>query len=341
MKDVVRLAFIGLGPMGTDLLRAAVAHPAADVTALCDGSPEALASAKSIANEKPATFSDYRTMLHDAKLDAVVVAVPQHLHAQVTIDCLQHGLTTFCEKPMGLSVNQCMSMIAAAKSVGKGLMIGQVLRYIGPYRFILERIASGDLGVPLVMRTTRTMGNWGSWARPWRLQRETSGGLLLEVNVHELDLMLQILGPASSVTAIDRRFPNSEVDFSDFITAQIEFQNGSIGTITSSCGDQLGRHSGEVFLTNGTIYYESLLDQVLIGQSGKEREVFPYAEIHPEWENGVAREMREFIEACLGQREISIPGEDGLRAVELAQAAYQSAAEKRTVHLPLHLPLPA
>jgi len=334
MSEPVRLAFIGLGPMGLDLLAEAIKQPKVNVVALCDIDPAALTRANALV-PTAMSYDNHITMLKTEKLDGAVVAVPQYLHAPISIDCLHANLTTFCEKPMGLSVAECQHMIQTAQKQGKGLMIGQVLRYIGPYRYIYELIRSGELGAPVAMRTIRSQGDWGDWLRPWRLKRETSGGLLLEVNVHEIDLMLGILGDAHSVTAAGKFFPESQEDFENFITAQIRFKSGALGTITSVCGDYIGRHTAEIYLSSGTIYYDSLLEQVIIGRKGQEREVLAYKDIHPEWEGGVAREMREFAEACLGECPVTIPPEQGMRAVEVAQAAYRSAAEGTTVILPL------
>lgn len=214
-------------------------------------------------------------------------------------------------------------------------MIGQVLRYINVYRYILEEIATGTYGKPFAMRTIRTMGRWGSWSKPWRLRHATCGGLLLEVNVHEIDLMLRILGEATSVTAFGSRFVNDEVDYEDFVTAQITFAEGKLGSITSGSSDFLGKNAGEVFLKKGTIYFDSVTQQLHIRRDGEDRRTLPYGGIHPDWETGTYREMREFIEACLGEHPVTIPGEEAIRAVEIGEAAYLSIRERRTISLPL------
>jgi UDP-N-acetylglucosamine 3-dehydrogenase len=329
-----RLAFIGLGPMGKDLLTQAHQNPKAEVAALCDIDPEALAKASEIAGPGPVAYADYAELLAQEALDGVVVAVPQYLHARVSIDALNAGFHTFCEKPMGMNVAECESMIATAKRNAKGLMIGQVLRYIGVYRYMLELARSGELGKPFGVRVIRTMGKWGSpWTRPWRYKRETSGGLLLEVNVHEIDLMRCILGEAASVTAIGNRFINDEIDYEDLITATISFAQGGIGSLTVASCDFLGRYSGEVYLEQGSIYFDSVTQEVRIQRGGEETQVLPYAEVHPEWENGVYREMREFVEACLGEHPVTIPGEEGLRNVAIAEACYDSMKAGRSVSL--------
>jgi predicted dehydrogenase len=275
-------------------------------------------------------------MLARERIDGVVVAVPQYLHAQVSIDALDAGCHTFCEKPMALTVAHCDTMLAASRRSGKALMIGQVLQYIGPYRYVLERVRSGEFGRAVAMRTIRTQGpHWGSWGRPWRCRYEQCGGLLPEVSVHEIDLMLRIMGTPVRVSAAGSRYVNREVDYEDFVTAHVTFANGGTGTLTSGCCDYLGKHSAEIYLEKGTIYYDSITQQVLVAGEDTPRETLDYNAIHPEWESGTYREMREFIETCQGLHPATIPGEEGLRALEVAQACYISLRERRTIDLPL------
>jgi len=340
VKEVARLGFIGLGQMGRDLLSAAVKNSRAEVVGLCDRSETALEQADAIIRAAgkgdAAHFADHREMLRELVLDGVVVGAPQYLHATLCIDALEAGCTTFCEKPMALTVTDGRAMITAAKQAGKGLMVGQVLRYIGPYRYVLESACSGELGRPLAMRTSRTMSGFRSSTEPWRLRRETSGGILFEVNIHEVDLMLNILGPAAEVRALGKNFCSKDVDYEDFITIQVAFQNGCMGNLTSVYCDFVGQNSGEVYLDRGTIYYNSRMKQVLVGREGGEVLVQEYDGLPADWEPGVVREVREFIEACLGERAVTIPGEDGLRALEICEAAYLSAGEGgRIVPLPL------
>ena len=316
-------------------MKTLVSESRAEVAALCDCDPEALAEARALLPGPVAEFSAYADMLAAGGLDGVVVATPQEHHVPMSIQGLEAGCHVFCEKPMGFTVRQCQSAIDAAARAGKELMIGQVLRYINPYQFVMETAQSGDLGKPLAMRTSRTSGPWGTWRKDWRLKRATCGGMLYEVNVHEIDLMLNILGEAQEMTASGLHAPGSEVDYEDFITAQIRFQDGVIGSITSACCDFVGRNGGEVFLDNGSIYYDSFCKEVHLCKQGEEKQVIPYDEVAPGAEGGVARELREFTETCLGEHPATISGEEGLRAVQICEAAYLSVAEGRPVALPL------
>lgn len=335
MEKKARLGFIGLGTMGCDLLREACRNPEAEIAALCDINPQALEKAAGLCAGSPAQYSDHRALIAQENLDGIVVAVPQHFHAAISIEALGAGMPVFCEKPMGLSVAECRAMIEAARKAEKAIMIGQVLRYIGVYRHVLETVQSGALGAPFGVRIIRTMGRWGGWGRPWRLKRETSGGLLMEINAHEIDFMRCILGEAVSVSAMGKRFCNEENDYEDLIFAHIAFAGGGMGSLATAACDHLGRYTGEVFCEKGTVYYDSVAKTIHIQREGAAQEIIAYDDVHPEWENGVYREMREFVETCLGRHPATISGEDGLRNVEIAEACYRSIREGRPVLLPM------
>ena len=331
-----RLGFIGLGTMGQDLLREAVKNPRIDITAVCDIDKAVVQKTAEILGKEVTSYFDYTDLLEAGGFDGVIITVPQFAHLEVSVAALEAGYPTFCEKPMALSVRECEQMVHTANRTGTGLMIGQVLRYIVPYRYILELIASGELGKPVAMRTIRTMGPWAEpWIQPWRMNRAQSGGLLLEVNVHEIDLMLCIMGEAASVTALAGPLVDDTVDYEDSVAGIVRFQNGAVGSVMSAGCDFIGKNSGEIYLEKGTIYYESMTGQLHIGRAGQDKEVLAYGDIDTDREGGVYRELREFAEACLGERPITIPGEDGLRAVEVAEAMYASAREQRTIELPL------
>jgi predicted dehydrogenase len=187
------------------------------------------------------------------------------------------------------------------------------------------------------MRTIRTAGKWGEpWLRQWRLEFAQCGGMLPEVNVHEIDLMLCLLGRVQAVSAVGANLANKQVDYEDFMTGHLTFEHGRFGSVTSAVCDHLGKSSGELLCERGSIYYESGTSELRIAKEGCAAETLPYREIHPEWESGVYREMREFVETCRGEHPATIPGEDGLRAVEVTEAMYLSArAGGRPVTLPL------
>lgn len=331
------VGLIGGGKMGRSLARGVAAADAARVVAVCDPAEGvAKAAAEEIGGGEVAAYTDLGEMLARDDIGAVIVAVPNYLHAEVSMRAAEAGKHVFCEKPMALTVADARAMIEACESAGVKLMIGQVLRYMPPHVWVLDLIRSGDLGKPFGMQVTRIGGGWsGRFVAPWRLERETSGGPLFEINAHEIDLMRQVLGEAKTVYASMDNYVTPEVDYEDFVHLVINFQAGGRGALLAGHAAKLGAYDGKIFLTRGTIMFSHQLRQIRWVAEGEEPRTTGYDEAAEGYEPGVQREVREFVEAVLDGTEVTIPGIDGLRNTEIAQAAGISAASNRVVELPL------
>lgn len=335
MMKFVSIAVVGCGPMGREHLRAILGAGGAEVQALCDLREDAMDAAVEIIKQPTVRrFTNYYQMLSEVQCDGVVVAVPQNLHEEYSVAALEAGCAVFCEKPMALTVDGCRRMITTAERVRQPLMIGQVLRYLPPYRHLLELVGSGALGKARAVRIIRSMGHWRPEHNPWRCTRAEAGGLLYEVNIHEIDFMLCLLGRARRVSAQGGRLINLRVEYEDHMSVGIEFDDGAVGHVTSSICDFWGRNAGEIFCERGTIYYDSLTCDVRIGRPDGSMETVAFSDIGRDWEPGVQREIREFVEACRGDAGVTIPGIEGLRAVAVCQAAYESVALAKPVDLP-------
>ena len=155
----VRVGLIGCGNMGSGLLKNCAQLENATAAAVAD---PVIESAKKLADELSVpAYDDYKKMLAEEEIDAVIVAVPNYLHAPVSIDVAESGRHVFCEKPMAITVSDCDRVIQTARANGVKLMIGQVLRYLPVFAKIKEIIDSGILGEPFSIYISRLSG--GSW----------------------------------------------------------------------------------------------------------------------------------------------------------------------------------
>ena len=158
-QQLLTVGLIGAGGMGRHLAQVTHKLPNCEVGLIYDPDQQ---HARETAQEFDAeiTASLEELLGHDS-LDAVIIASPNYLHAQQTVAAAQAGKHIFCEKPMALNVADARQMIEAASLNGVKLMIGQVLRYIVPFVWIIEFIAAGNLGKPFGMQVTRISGPWG------------------------------------------------------------------------------------------------------------------------------------------------------------------------------------
>jgi len=147
-------------------------------------------------------YPDWQEILKDPEIDAVDVCLPTDLHKQVVLAALAAGKHVLCEKPMALNSEDCDAMLAAAEESGSIFMVGQVLRFMFPYRYAADFItqAGRDAVIRCALRRSTGYPGWGGWLG----KEERSGGAILDLLSHDLDQVLSIFGPPKSLKAISQ-----------------------------------------------------------------------------------------------------------------------------------------
>jgi predicted dehydrogenase len=137
------------------------------------------------------------------QVDAVSVTLPTHLHKEYTSAALRDGKPVLLEKPMGLSVEECDSMIAAAAQSGQVLMLAHVLRFWPEYIVLADFVKSGQLGAPLSATASRLSARptWGDWFT----NPDWTGGAVHDLQIHDLDTLNWLFGTPKSVYARGQR----------------------------------------------------------------------------------------------------------------------------------------
>lgn len=213
--EKVRLAVIGTGSRGQYHLNNLLNIPTADVVMLCDNYAPHLQQASAIF-PKAKTCSDYRDVLDNKDIQAVLIAVPLYEHAHITIDALDAGKHVFCEKSMAMTPADCLAMYNKYKESGKVLFIGQQRLFDPKYIKTMEMIHSGMIGEIGSIRAYWFRNN--DWRRPvpspdlerkinWRLYKEYSCGLMTELATHQLQVGNWAL----------KMIPESVVGFGDIV----------------------------------------------------------------------------------------------------------------------------
>jgi len=333
--EKLRIGLIGSGPMGAGLARTCMELDRAEVVAVSDVNREtAQALGRQLGVE--AYGDNGRKLLRRQDIAAVIIASPPLAHRRAVERAARAGKDIFCEKPIATNVSDCDAMIAAVERAGVKLQVGQVLRYLPLQATAIELVRSGKYGEPIAVSITRVGGGYGKPADDWRNSHRKSGGLLMEINTHELDLMRQFCGDAVSVCARAHRYLDERMRSPDQIFMVVEFTGGAMGHLHSSAASAMTEVTCKVLCRGGTVFYQRGPGQpgtVWHAAFGQEPVAIPESEI--EVENGLRRELREWVEAVLDDQPVTIPGIDGRKAVELAEAAYHSARKGKPVRLPL------
>lgn len=209
-REPIRVAVIGTGGRGSDLIRKLSTIDAAKIVAICDDYEPHLQRAAKYAGPQAKTFSNYREMLEKIKPQVVVVAVPLYLHFAVCSDAIDAACAVFCEKTMCYSIDEARKLAAKVRETKTIFQVGLQRRANPIYQQARAMIESGMLG-----RITAIKAQWhrnNNWRRPvpvdrknpkwnelekrlnWRLYRKFSQGLMTELGSHQLDVANWMLG---------------------------------------------------------------------------------------------------------------------------------------------------
>ncbi len=207
---MVRIGLVGLGFMGQQHFTIYDDLEDAEVVAVCDKIPERVAeTAPSIGgNIGDATELDlsaqaryvcFDEMLDAEELDCVDICTPTHLHAEMTVAALEAGNHAICEKPMARTLAECDRMIAAAEGAGGLLFIAQCIRFWPEYEVLASMIEGGELGEVKWARFVRQSPPPGWASEGWLMDPALSGGALLDLHIHDVDLILSVFGTPGAV----------------------------------------------------------------------------------------------------------------------------------------------
>ncbi len=228
----VRLGWIGVGNRGDQVLDAFLSQPDAEVVAVCDLSQAYMDSAAKKAGTSPRQFKDYRELLDQKDIDAVVIATPDHWHALQTIHACQAGKDVYVEKPLSLCVSEGRKMIEAVRAHQRVCQVGIHRRSVELCREAADFVRGGGLGKVTAARAFHIqnewptgIGNapdqdpppgfdWDAWLGPapkrnynknrtyyrFRWFYDYSGGQVTNFGVHYLDFIQWALGAEAPLT---------------------------------------------------------------------------------------------------------------------------------------------
>jgi predicted dehydrogenase len=236
---VIRLAVVGLGKMGLSHLALLKAHPKVELAAVCDSSNYVLGVLRKYTGV--ATYSDYAEMLRELPLDAVLIATPTRMHADMVRSALERDIHVFCEKPLTLSTADSEELAALARERGLVTQVGYHNRFIGAFREVKALLDAGALGT-----VTHALGEaYGPVVtKPkgstWRSRRAEGGGCLYDYAAHPIDLLNWFLGEPLGVggTVLKRVFSR---ETEDEVFGTVHYPAGRTAQISVNWSDESHR----------------------------------------------------------------------------------------------------
>ncbi len=338
MGKKLRIGMVGLGRLGKrHAENLALRAGDAAVVAACSIVPQELEWARKELGIE-ALYDDYGKMIAEAELDAVFIASSSSAHAAQIIQGLERGLHVFCEKPMGVSVEECLAVEkAVALHPGLIFMVGFVRRFDPSYRYAKRLIDEGAIGTPFLVRSqTADLDEYASFQVKFV---PTSGGIFLDMNVHDIDLARWYLGDeVASVYAIGGSYVHPEfeaVGDADNTCALLKFKSGKMAVLSVSRTAFHG-HDTHTEITGSKgilkIGMTPAKNRVeLFDASGVRVECVK--DFYERFSEGFLAEAREFVECALAGKAPGVEAHDGTKATEVGFALSKSFREGTIVTL--------
>ena len=322
----MRIGILGLGFMGSTHVRALQDLPGAALAAVFSIDEKQLSGDLSAVQGNLGgtggkfDFSSVRAcrqieeLLSDPEIDAVDICLPTWLHAEVAVEALRAGKDVLVEKPMALDAASARRMVAEAEKQGRILMTAHVLRFMAPYRALIEVLGDGRLGAVrhATFRRACAAPAWGGWL----LDAERSGGGVFDLLIHDVDIALRLFGRPELVSAVGYESAEQRVDV---ITAELHYPGQ--GTVVIAGGWHHARAypfrmGYTVVADEGTIEYNSLDQQppALYSADGASQPLTA-----PETD-GYRSELEYFIGCCRSRTQPELcPAQDSADAVALTR----------------------
>lgn len=327
MIEKVNLGMIGCGAHTLETLIPVITKTkGSDVIAVSDVVTANAKKAMQMAGAK-SWYTDYNKMLLTEGLDAVIVAVPSHLLSRVTIDSAKAGVHVFVEKPMATSMAEAHEMIKATKKANTRLMVGFCQRYARVRKEMKQLLERGVVGEPEVV----TAGKGNVAPHEWRMDPKKGGGILLWLGCHVIDQILWLV--ESDVKRVFGEVNRSRgYNIDETAVFSIRFQNNVIANVNSTMRTPVLFDFIEVRGSDGFIRSDwSTRDVNILQVFSKNIEEYAsptLIEVKENkelgWRTMYQRELQEFREAILEERDPAISGSDGERVLHVVEAVFKS-----------------
>ncbi|MDE0484530.1 MAG: inositol 2-dehydrogenase [Candidatus Poribacteria bacterium] len=330
---------IGVGVIGTGRIgKLHIEHlsqiiPDAELIAICSLDTE---TAEIFAEQFniPKVTSDYRTLLDDSQIDAVIVASSTDTHVEICQAAAEAGKHIFCEKPIALDLEQINETLRIVEKAGVKFQVGFNRRFDANFRRVREAVASGEIGEPHILRITSR-----DPAPPPIEYVKVSGGIFLDMTIHDFDMARYLIGDevvevyAVGCVRVDPKI--GEVGDIDTTIITLRFQNGVLATIDNSREAVYGYDQRvEVFGSKGMVAAGNpLTDTVTFSGSEGSRTASPPDFFVERYKAAYLSELQAFIQCIQEGTQPPVTGADGRAPIVMGYAALKSLRENRPVLL--------
>lgn len=279
-------------------------------------------------------YSDYKEILANENVDAIIIATPTNTHSEIAVECLKAKKHILIEKPIAINLAEAKEINEAARKNKKQVMIGMNLRYRPDAMLMKSLISSGELGEIFYIRC--------GWLRKqssdqkWFLNKNQSGGgVIIDLGILILDLALWIMNDKKMKSVTVQKFNHNTKDVEDSAVGMVRFDNDQIISFEVSWGlhSEWDKFHLAAFGTEGTAHLNplraykrletNLIDYTLTNTFN------PTNLFKKSYEN----ELKHFVGMVRENNPATSSGDDAVALMKLLEAMYKSARLKKEVTL--------
>ncbi|MBK5279454.1 MAG: Gfo/Idh/MocA family oxidoreductase [Bacteroidia bacterium] len=262
--DIIKIGIIGTGSRGTGLLSLLKEMTGVELVACCDNIPSHLENGMTFASKGTKAYSEYRKLLDDKNVNAVIIATPLYLHYEMAIAALEAGKHIFLEKSMTYDIQQSLDLVKKVRNSKLVFQVGYQYRHYGLYHKVKEVITQKWLGK--ITHFECQYNRNSNWRVPvddpkmeralnWRMYREYCGGPLSELCAHQIDMVNYMLDShpikVSGMGGIN--YWKDGRDTYDNIRTIYEYPNGIKSSVTSVLSNAYNGYSIRILGDKATV----------------------------------------------------------------------------------------
>lgn len=329
----VRYAVVGLGWIAQETVLPAFAHAEnSQVVAFVSNDPTKIAAlSQKYGVQHSYSYDEYDDCLNSGEIDAVYIALPNHLHCEYTVRAANAGIHVLCEKPMAVTVAECETMIRAAKDNNVKLMIAYRLHFDKANMEAVEIVNSGQIGNPRIFNSVFCQQVAEGNVRVEKIS--IGGGTVYDMGVYCINAARYLFRDepievfAVSANNGEQRF--GAID--EMTSAILRFPGERLATFTSSFGAapvstlQVVGTKGDLRMDSAYSYQGELKHQLTINGETQEQSFVAGDQFAPE--------LIYFSDCVLTGKDPEPSGEEGLADVRIVEAIYESAHTSKPVQL--------
>jgi len=313
----LKIGLIGFGHIGKVHLENLLKFPNIEVGAIFSRTDKKDQIPKDIS-----FYTNLNHMLTEQDLDAALICTPTHTHLDVASECSDNKLDILLEKPMANNLDACRKILNSVDQNKVKLLIGHVLRFWPTYGSVQKYLTENRIDLGEIYHIQSKRLSTFPWSR-WFADQKKSGGVILDLAIHDIDYALWILGAPISVTCTARKITRYNREVYGEAIIKIEFEGGKMAECEVSWAKP---EDFQFYTTTKIIGTESFIEfnssQILDNKKWQVSNQFSS-------EDGYYNQLEHFLEVLSTKKgEFLVSGEEGMDAVKVCRAAIKSAEKK-------------